>query len=541
MGPYDSCRLIHQNLTYCVQNKFTENASIDNELLYNITYEATRLADDLIDLEIEYIDKILAVISPEYNITKDNIASLNHEAWVKDNITEFQLWLKIKKNTLAGRRAGLGFTGLADVLAMLNKQYGSKESLECVDNIMQIIFKAQLDCQIDMAITRGAFPAFDAQLETISVNTNDWYKYLNYKYTEECEKMLQYGRRNISWSTLAPTGTVSILTQTSSGIEPVFMPYYVRRRKCSSPSDKVDFIDKVGEKYTEFIVIHSNLKEWIKINYSFLSENGLEDKYNDIEYLQQVFKLSPYYKSTAPEINWESRIKIQSLIQKYITHSISSTINLPTEVTEEDINNIYMSAWKHNLKGITVYRDKCREGILNKIEKPNVLKDRLAPKRPKSLPTDYYEIKVKGEQFIVLVGLLDNKPYEIFTFRPLHPVNIGEHKGEIIKIKKMLYSYNSEYINISDLQLANTNSEEIAATLYTSALLRHGVPLKFIIKTAKKVNDNISSFSSAMCRILAKYIKESEIIGEKCPECGDSLIFEGGCTQCKNCGWSKCS
>lgn len=335
----------------------------------------------------------------------------------------------------------------------------------------------------------------------------------------------------------APTGTVSIMAQCSSGIEPVFMPFYERKRKCTSSTDRVDYTDIKGEKYTVFIVVHPYLSTWASLNNSWNSK-PISDW--NIEDWKIAYEKSPYYGSTAPEIDWHQRVKLQGIVQKYITHSISSTINLPNETTEKEIANIYIEAWKAGNKGQTIYRDGCREGVLNKVEKPKTIEDRQAPKRPKELEADYYQVKVKGEQFIVLVGLLEGKPYEIFAFRPLRPVDIPSHKGVITKIKKMHYSFDSEYIQVSDLQLANTNVEERAATLYSSMLLRHGVNIEYIIKTARKVNDNITSFSSAMCRILSKYITTKEVKGEVCPECESSLVRSGGCIQCSNCGWSKC-
>lgn len=324
---------------------------------------------------------------------------------------------------------------------------------------------------------------------------------------------------------------------TSSGIEPVFMPFYQRKRKCMSESDRVDYVDKVGEKYTLFTVVHPNLKRWAieTMNYS-------ESEVNEwsLGVWKEVWKKSPYYGSTAPEIDWRQRVKLQGVVQRYITHSISSTVNLAKETTEEEIADIYIEAWKQGLKGITIYRDGCREGVLTQVEKPKTIEGRQAPKRPKVLEADYYQVKVKKEQFIVLVGLLEGKPYEVFAFRPLNPVNIPSHKGTITKVSKMHYSFDSEHINISNLELANTNIEENAATLYSSMLLRHGVDINYIIKTARKVNDNISSFSSAMCRILAKYIPNGEVKGETCPDCGGTLVREGGCIHCKDCGYSKC-
>lgn len=522
MGPFDSCRLIHINLASYIVDPFTDKAHIDEELLYMHSYEAMRLADDLVDLEIEAVDRIINTVK---NDTDD---------------TEFKLWSKIKETAIRGRRAGLGFTGLADAIAMLGLKYDSDEGIQKVEQLMKIMFKGQLDSNIDMAIERGEFPACNTSVEFENVGYeggNLWYKQLAKDFPNECTRMLKYGRRNISWSTVAPTGTVSIMAGTSSGIEPVFMPFYQRKRKCMDAKDRVDYVDKVGEKYTLFIVVHPNLKRWAvtTLNYS-------EEEVNDwsVGVWHEVWKESPYYGSTAPEIDWRQRVKLQGVVQKYITHSISSTVNLAKETTEEEIADIYIEAWKQGLKGITIYRDGCREGVLTKVEKPKTIEGRDAPKRPKELEADYYQVKVKKEQFIVLVGLLDGKPYEVFAFRPLNPVNIPAHKGIITKVSKMHYSFDSEHINISNLELANTNIEENAATLYSSMLLRHGVSIEYIIKTAKKVNDNISSFSSAMCRILVKYISNEEIKGEVCPDCGGTLVREGGCIHCKDCGYSKC-
>lgn len=525
MGPFDSCRLIHINLSSYIVNPFTDNAHIDEELLYMHSYEAMRLADDLVDLEIEAVDKIIDTVK---NDTDD---------------TEFKLWSKIKETAIRGRRAGLGFTGLADAIAMLGLKYDSDEGISQVEQLMKVMFKGQLDSNIDMAIERGPFPVWNVRQEFHAgwddggSGQNDWFTILCKDYNSEARRMFQHGRRNISWSTVAPTGTVSIMAGTSSGIEPVFMPFYQRKRKCMSESDRVDYVDKVGEKYTLFTVVHPNLKRWAveTLNYS-------ESEVNEwsLGVWKEVWKESPYYESTAPEIDWRQRVKLQGVVQKYITHSISSTVNLAKETTEEEIADIYIEAWKQGLKGITIYRDGCREGVLTQIEKPKTIEGRQAPKRPKVLEADYYQVKVKKEQFIVLVGLLEGKPYEVFAFRPLNPVNIPAHKGTITKVSKMHYSFDSEHINISNLELANTNIEENAATLYSSMLLRHGVDINYIIKTARKVNDNISSFSSAMCRILAKYIPNGEVKGEVCPDCGGTLVREGGCIHCKDCGYSKC-
>lgn len=522
MGPFDSCRLIHINLSSYIINPFTDKAHIDEELLYMHSYEAMRLADDLVDLEIEAVDRIINAVK---NDTDD---------------TEFKLWSRIKETAIQGRRAGLGFTGLADAIAMLGLKYDSDEGIQKVEQLMKIMFKGQLDSNIDMAVERGKFPVCNTPVEFENVGYeggNLWYKKLAKNFPSECTRMLKYGRRNISWSTVAPTGTVSIMAGTSSGIEPVFMPFYQRKRKCMDSKDRVDYVDKVGEKYTLFTVVHPNLKRWAvtTLNYS-------EEEVNDwsVGVWHEVWKESPYYGSTAPEIDWRQRVKLQGVVQKYITHSISSTVNLAKETTEEEIADIYIESWKQGLKGITIYRDGCREGVLTKVEKPTTITDRQAPKRPKELEADAYLIKARGEQFIILVGVLDGKPYEIFAFRPRNPISFKPHKGIITKVSKMHYSFTSEIFHIDNLELANENVEENAATLYSSMLLRHGVNIKYIVKTAKKVNDNISSFSSAMCRVLSKYIPNEEIKGEVCPDCGGTLVREGGCIHCKDCGYSKC-
>lgn len=526
MGPFDSCRLIHINLASYIVNPFTDKAHIDEELLYMHSYEAMRLADDLVDLEIEAVDKIINTVK---NDTDD---------------TEFKLWSRIKETAIQGRRAGLGFTGLADAIAMLGLKYDSDEGINQVEQLMKVMFKGQLDSNIDMAIERGAFPAWDGYREwhvrvndTAVEENNPWFKFLKLNFPNEADKMSHLGRRNISWSTVAPTGTVSIMAGTSSGIEPVFMPFYQRKRKCMSESDRVDYVDKVGEKYTLFTVVHPNLKRWAieTMNYS-------ESEVNEwsLGVWKEVWKESPYYGSTAPEIDWRQRVKLQGVVQKYITHSISSTVNLAKETTEEEIADIYIEAWKQRLKGITIYRDGCREGVLTQVEKPKTIEGRQAPKRPKELEADAYLIKAKGEQFIILVGMLKGKPYEVFAFRPRNPISFKPHKGVITKVSKMHYSFTSDVFHIDNLELANENVEENAATLYSSMLLRHGVDIKYIVKTAKKVNDNITSFSSAMCRVLSKYIPNEEVAGEKCPQCGGKIIREAGCKHCESCDYSAC-
>ena len=527
MGPFDSCRLIHVNLTSFVDNPYTSNAILNLDLVYKVFYEATRLADDLVDLEMDAVQKIIDKVKDE------------------ENKEEFNLWSKIKDTAQKGRRAGLGFTGLADMLAMMGVPYGTEDSLEVVHGLMHAIMKAQLDSQIDMAIERGTFPGWKQELEMkplIScggaqlIGENDWYNFIIDNFEEQAKLMFQHGRRNLSWSTVAPTGTVSLMAMCSSGIEPVFRAVYQRKRKCMSPEDRVDYVDSVGEKYTLFTVVHPGLQNWAMLNNSW-NEKPINDwNYDD---WMNAYERSPYYQATSHDISWSNRVKLQGLIQAYITHSISSTVNLANTVSEDEVSTLYMEAWKNKLKGITIYRDGSREGVLTET-KPESIDTRQAPKRPKELEADVYIVKASGKQYVVIVGLLEGKPYEIFAFSPANPVKFPTHKGIITKVKKMHYSFKSEHMTVDNLRTANANIEETAATLYSSMLLRHGVPIRHIIKTAKKVNDNIVSFSSAMCRVLANYDKSEVPSSEKCPNCGAPLVREGGCLHCSSCEWSRC-
>lgn len=517
MEPYNSCRLMHINLTSVVENPFTKDAKLNDELLYKLSYEALVLGDDLIDLEIEAVNNIIEVIKE------------------KGDKEELELWENINNEAIKTRRCGIGFTAQSDMIAMLGEKYGSDKSLQIIENVMRIMFLAQLDATIDLAIKRGKFEGYDKELE---LKGNDWYNFIKNNFPTHYNKMMQFGRRNLSFSTVAPTGTVSLMAQTSTGIEPLFMPYYIRKVKCMSNTDRVDSTDVVGLNYTHFVVVHPTLRKWIEAQ-----DNGVIVDLLSPEEMDVWFKKSPWYQATAPEISWKKRIEIQSICQKYTTHSISSTINLPKETTEQEIADIYFQAWKFKNKGQTVYRDGCRDGVLVNIknEKPKEIIDSKAPKRPKELEAEYHEIKSKGRRFAIIVGLYDNKPYEIFAFEldNEQPI-LKQHKGKNIKIGKMHYRFVSEFTTIKNLQLRNENVEEKAATLYASMLLRHGVSIKYIVKTAKKVNENITSFTSAICRVLSKYMENETIQGEVCPECGSKLIREGGCIRCSECSYSKC-
>lgn len=522
MSGNESCRLINLNLLSFIREPFTHNSCIDNELLYNIAYEAMRLGDDLVELENEAVSKIIEE--------------------VKDDEFGVKVWKEILAKGISGRRVGLGFTALADMVAALNIKFATEEGNEIVKSVCKILTSAILDCQADMAIERGKFPDESIGLEI--VDANEWYNFIKDEFPKQWKRMMTYGRRNICATTIPPAGSVSLMTRTTSGIEPLFMPYYTRRKKCVDESDRVDYIDKLGVKFSEYVVVHPQLKRWVMAG-------NMKEYYDQFDELtekqwEKIYKESPWYGACAQDIDWEKRVELQGIVQKYYTqHSISSTVNLPNEVTEEEVSNIYMTAWKNGLKGITVYRDGCREGILvqreEKKEEAKFLNNIDAPKRPKTLEADFYVTSVKGEKFFVIVGLFEDKPYEVFLYKPKddEKTNYNQHKGTITKVRRGYYTFKSDELTIENISSDLTN-EEYTLSLMSSMLMRHGANIKFICKTVEKIDDNISSFSSAMRRILLKYVKEQVIEGEVCPDCGGKLVRENGCIHCMDCGWSKC-
>ena len=517
MSGNESCRLIAINMLSFIDKPFAKDAKLNVSRLYDVTYDAMRLGDDLVDLENEAVRRILDV--------------------VKDDKYAVDVWKGILDKGENGRRCGLEFTALSDMCAAMGYKFCTKESNKFVETVCRLMMSAVLDCQTDMALERGTFPDYDNNVE----NSNEWYRFISEEYPERYRMLNELGRRNISFTTAGPTGTISMLTQTSSGIEPVFMPYYVRRRKCVTADDRVDYTDKLGINFTEFVVVHPQLKKWAEANMPELLSKF--DELTEKEW-EEIYKQSPWYESCAQDIDWGRRVEVQGIVQKYlITHSISSTVNLPNNVSKEEVSNIYMEAWRNRLKGITVYRDGSREGIMIKKEQKKE-DDKFesyvsAPKRPKTLHADFYSTKVKGEVFYVMVGLYKNKPYEIFVYKSDDNKQISNHTGTITKVKKSVYKYESDQIVIGNIS-QKLSTEELATALYSSMLMRTGANLKYIIKTAQKVDDNIASFTSAMVRILRKYLKEETLEGEKCPECGGKLIRENGCIHCIDCGWSRC-
>lgn len=555
MQPYDACRLIAINLFSFVNNPFTSDSEFDARKFYEVVYEAMRLSDNLIDLEIEHIDRI---------IEKVKVDSESHDVKAR----ELALWTKIKKTAEASRRTGLGFTALGDTLAALGYKYDSDEALLFTEQFMHIQMEAELDCTIDMAITRGPFKGWDINTEfdkeipknsygELSVEgKNSFYQFLVENYPEQTKRMTKHGRRNVSWNTVAPTGTVSMLTQTTSGLEPVFsIQPYIRRKKINPNNKKarVDFTDELGDTWQEFIVIHHKLTDYISVKDPSINFNPKDKEEQDklMVDIQRFLSenVTPWDGSTANDIDWVKRVEIQGIIQKYITHSISSTINLPNTVSEDEVAEIYIESWKKGLKGVTVYRDGSRSGVL--VSEPSkelvTFHDNHAPKRPKSLPCKIVRFNNNYEKWIAFVGLMDNKPYEIFTGKA-DSVDLPS-SVEVGEIKKIKSDDSKRYDFVYDGGVVE-NISDISSPDYwnygklISGMLRHGMPLIFVIDTIQNLtwdSDNINTWKAGMARALKKFIKDGKVEGIKCADCGsESIIFEEGCSKCKNCGSSKC-
>ena len=525
----DSCRLIALNLYNFVDNPFTKDASFRMEDFYKATYEGQRLMDDLVDLETEAIGRILNKVDADDE--PENIKMVEKETW--------ELLLKTGKE---GRRTGLGFTALADMVAALGMAIDSDEAIAMVESIMKEKCRAEFDSSIDMSLSRGSFVGFDSKIE----KTSEFVQMLEKELPDVYERMMKFGRRNISISTVAPTGTLSMLAQTSSGIEPVFMTHYKRRRKLNEQDRdaKVDFIDDSGDKWQEFNVYHHNLKTWMEVT-------GETD-----------ISKSPYAGSTAPEINWNKRVEMQAAVQKYVTHSISSTINLPNDVSLDEVSNIYLESWKQGTKGITVYRDGSRAGVLvsadekkDAVLENSEFRETKAPSRPKRLDAKVVRFQNKKEKWIAVVGLLNGRPYEIFTGKTEDVFNMpaAVEYGWIIKNKREDGSsqYDFQYEDKEGYKVTmgglsrSFDKEFWNYAKLISGVLRHGMPLHYVVDLIGKMNlydENINTWKSGVVRALKTFIANGTTVSDHtCGECGDEgLVYEEGCLKCVSCGYSKC-
>ena len=541
--PYDSCRLLAINLYSYVVNPFTPDAYFDYDLFKKHVGLAQRIMDDIIDLESEKIEMILAKIDsdPESMEVRQ---------------TERHLWEKIPRKTLQGRRTGVGITAEGDMIAALGLRYGTEEATDCAELIQKTLALAAYRSSVMLAKERGAFEIFDAKRE----EKNPFINRLREADPALYEDMLKYGRRNIACLTIAPTGTTSLMTQTTSGIEPVFLPVYKRRRKVN-PNDseaRVDFVDETGDAFEEYIVFHHKFVTWMQANGYSASK-----KYTQEEVEELVAK-SPYYKATSNDVDWLQKVRMQGRIQKWVDHSISVTINLPNDVSEELVDSLYVEAWRCGCKGCTVYRDGSRSGVLIATDKKKKKEDCncmqppvIVSTRPRELDADVVKFQNNREKWIAFVGLLNGRPYEIFTGLAdddegiMLPKNVS--KGTIIK------SYDEDGNKHYDFQFKNKrgykmtiegldgkfNPEYWNYAKLISGVLRYGMPIDQVIKLVQGMelnSESINTWKNGVERALKKYLPNGmEAKGQKCPNCGlETLIYQEGCLICTNCGASKC-
>lgn len=522
LAELDSCRLLLLNLYSYVNNPFKDTAKFDYDLFYNDVQIAQRIMDDIVDLELECIDRIITKINndPEPDYIKVN---------------ELLLWNKVREKAKNGRRTGTGITALGDCLAALNIGFGTEKSIEDVDKIYKTLKFAAYRSSIDIAKQLGSFTGYSSEAEKkcpfIQRFADETLELSSHTISgaDLLADMEQYGRRNVTCLTTSPAGSVSLLTQTTSGIEPVFQLEYTRRKKISDTNSNItpDFIDKNGDKWQNYKVVHPKIKEWMKVT-------GETD-----------ITKSPWI--TADKINWQNRVKMQAVAQRHICSSISSTINVPNSATEEDIAKIYEEAWKSGVKGITVYRDKCRDGVLindktDEIKRKNLEKT----ERPRELKCDVHHVLVNKVDYFVLVGLWqDGTPYEMFAGKN-GCIGPKVERGRIIRKKKDFYKFISEdeEYELAPITGVMSDIEETISRL-TSGLLRSGADMNFIVTQLEKIGngktDAIHNFGKCLSRCLKRYIKDNTPYDEeKCPECGGQLVRKGGCPSCENCSYSKC-
>ncbi len=543
--PYDSCRLLAINLYSYVENPFTAEAYFNFDLFRKHVRLAQRIMDDIIDLEIEKIEKILEKIQsdPEDNIVKR---------------TEYELWEKIMHKTLKGRRTGVGVTAEGDMLAALGLRYGTEEATEFSEKVHSVIAVEAYRSSVQMAKERGAFEVYDAKRE----ENNPFVARIKSQDAALYEDMVKYGRRNIACLTIAPTGTTSIMTQTTSGIEPAFMPVYKRRRKVN-PNDvnvRVDFIDPEGDAFEEYIVFHHKFAEWMRVNGIDTEKNYTQEE------LDEIIARSPYYKATSNDIDWLQKVKMQGRVQKWVDHSISVTINLPATATEELVSQLYLEAWKSGCKGCTIYRDGSRSGVLVSVSKKDEEKkdDKRCVcfsmseyERPKELNCDIVRFQNKKEKWIAFVGLKDGRPYEIFT-------GIADDEEGILLPKsvtegKIIKTTDDEGNRRYDFQYKNTRGYKTTVeglshkfdkeywnyAKLISGVLRYGMPIDQVVKLVGSLqldSESINTWKAGVERALKKYIPDgTEMASMECPECHQhTIVMKEGCLVCSNCGYSKC-
>ena len=541
--PYDSCRLLAINLYSYVVNPFTKDAYFDYELFKKHVAAAQRIMDDIIDLEMEKIDKIISKIAqdPETDEVKK---------------TELHLWEKIRTKTLKGRRTGVGTTAEGDMIAAMGLTYGTEEATVFSENIHKTLAIAAYGSSVVLAKERGAFEIFDAERE----KNNPFICRIKEAAPEVYEEMLKYGRRNIACLTIAPTGTTSLMTQTTSGIEPVFLPVYKRRRKINpnDPDVRIDFTDESGDSFEEYIVYHPKFTTWMKVN-------GIEVKSNYTqEELDEILAKSPYYKATSNDVDWLAKVRMQGRVQKWVDHSISVTINLPADVNESLVNELYVEAWKSGCKGCTVYRDGSRAGVLvstQKKEEPKVnhymANEEHILKRPIELEADVVRFQNNKEKWIAFVGLIDGRPYEIFTGLADDEEGIfcpkSVNKGKIIKAfdEQGNKRYDFQFINKRGYKTTieglsdKFNPEFWNYAKLISGVLRYGMPIDQVLKLVGSLeldSKSINTWKMGVERALKKYLPNGmKASGQTCPNCGqETLIYQEGCLICTSCGTSKC-
>tara|TARA_R110000751_G_scaffold147711_2_gene252365 strand:- start:9089 stop:11515 length:2427 start_codon:yes stop_codon:yes gene_type:complete len=515
LSAMDACRLLCLNLLSYVVDPYTENAKFDFKLFFNHSQIAARMMDDIVDLEEECINRILEKI--ESDPDPEEI-----------KCRERSIWERILESCVSGRRCGLGITALGDTLASLGLSYGSDESIAMSEKIYQALKLGSYTASVDMAEELGTFDGWDYEkekncpfLKRFKQDVLEYEGEVLIKGKDLYERMKVVGRRNIAMLTIAPTGSVSTMTRTTSGVEPAYLLEYTRRKK-GNPGDskfRVDFVDGSGDSWMEFKVYHPQVAEWMKIT----GETDVEK--------------SPWFGCCAPDLDWTKRVKLQSALQRHCDHSISSTVNLPSDATVDQVKEIYETAWKSGCKGITVYRDGSRTGVLVKDTK----KEDVVIKRPDDLPCEVYHISVKTEPYFVLIGLVDGKPYEVFAGRN-GCIEAAIKTGVIHKVKRPK-CYRATFDDGSQLQpiTAACSDNEEALTRMISMSLRHGAEINYVVDQLQKTQGSMTSLAKAIARALKKHVPDGAKSSQKCGECGSNLTFQDGCNICKSCGFSACS